>query len=398
MKASNFLVAAFLLSAPIASGAQPSPKAPSPQFKLQMAKLNRTLREILLDVASDDQSPSKDTRRRLERNSKTLATLAHQVSVDKVKAADRDPTMLIVSGLLSQEAERAHQELKRGNADYAKSILKPITGYCIACHTRNDSGSSFAAAATDPVLKALRPASRAEYYASVRQFDRALEEFEPVISDANAPLARSLEWERAIRYSLAIAVRVKNDPELALAITERVLSAPKAPLFLRENAAKWKDSISDWKREAPRKAVTEDGLMAEAKRLVVKARQIQRHLADRSADVVYLRATSVLHELLQAAPSGRNSDEALLMLGDSYQVLRDLELWDFHEVYYLACIYKSPHSEAAKRCYLHYEESVHFAYTGSDGVSLPEDVKARLFELNHLAGPVAQEEQGAARE
>ena len=46
---------------------------------------------------------------------------------------------------------------------------------------------------------------------------KALDLFQKIAEDPVAPIQRPIEWEQAIRYGLAIAVRVKNDPDQARA-------------------------------------------------------------------------------------------------------------------------------------------------------------------------------------
>jgi hypothetical protein len=213
-----------------------------------------------------------------------------------------------------------------------------------------------------------------------------------MIEDPTGPVVRSLEWEQAIHLGLAIAVRVKRDPEQSLALVEKVIGAKKGPYFLKQDALKWKESILKWKEQTSRRTLTEEGLHLEAMQLITQAREVQKYPADHAADVLYLRASAVIHELLQTAPDGRFGQEALLMAGMCYDALRPLGLEDIHDIYYEACIKKAPHTPTAEICYRRYEQSTYEGYTGSAGSFLPTEVQQKLQQLENLAHPEGSSE------
>jgi hypothetical protein len=261
-----------------------------------------------------------------------------------------------------------------------------MTGYCVACHTRS-SGADYSNQSTKGSVPGLKPFEQAEYFTSTRQFDRALGDYERIVEEAGKTAEYSPDWERAARTSLALAIRVKNDPDRALRIVERVIATHGAPCFLKEQASAWKESLLKWKAEVPRSAQSEEGYYAEAIRLVSEAKALQKYPADRSADVLYLRASRTVHDQLRAFPDGKRLAEALYLAGLCYEVLDGLNLWDLHEVYYQACIQKAPHSVVARQCYRHYEESVYTGFSGSAGTSIPGDVKQKLNRLEFLSSP-----------
>ena len=166
-------------------------------------------------------------------------------------------------------------------------------------------------AAQSDEQEARRLFEEAERYYAVGKFERALESYEAVLANPVARKARSIEWERALRSSLAIAVRVKKDPDRALRIVERALESPEIALFVREQARQWRASLQEWKKELGRLPSTEEGLHAEAVRLFAAAKTLQKYPADRAADVLYLRALASVHDLLSAHPDGKYAAEAL---------------------------------------------------------------------------------------
>lgn len=347
----------------------------------KMRELQKTLRSLVVDVSSDQRFQDPKNKNRIEANANKLAELAHELKTGP------DPGVSMVAGMFSLEASRAHRELVQGRREYARGLLKSLTGYCISCHTRGSGGPRFPSSELDSALSGLRLMEQAEYHASVRQFDRAFDLLQELIGDAGVSQRSPIEWERAVRYALAIAVRVKQDPDSAQWVADRVGANVRAPYFLKQQSSRWVESIRQWRKETGRKFGTEEGMHAEALRLLASAKEFQKYPADRSADVIYLRATAVLHDLLATYPDGQRTAEALYLAGQCYEVLRDAQLWELHEHYYMACIYKKPRSEIAQGCYRHFEESVYLGYSGSGGVALPDDVLEHLKSLREMAYP-----------
>lgn len=359
-------------------------------WRRKMQDLYKALAEITTDTSSEQRFNAPKNRSRIEKNAKKLADLAHDIS-KKGASPDSDPSVKMIAELFQGETQRAYWALRSGNRSYARNILTHASGFCISCHTRNNSGPSFPALPLEPLATDLYPMEQGRFYAATRQYDRALDLFQKIVNDPSAPIKRPLEWEQAIRYGLSISVRVKNDPDQARALVERVIGSSKAPFFIRQDALKWKESILKWKEEIPRRAMTEEGLRSEAIRLVAQAKELQKYPMDHAADVLYLRATTVIHEWLQKAPDGPSAQDALLMAALCYDVLRPLGQEGLHEIYYEACIKKVPHTPAAETCYRRYEQSTYEGYSGSAGTFLPEDLKRKLEQLENLAHPESAE-------
>ncbi|MBI2605376.1 MAG: hypothetical protein HYW49_04775 [Deltaproteobacteria bacterium] len=380
------------------TGPKKARKKDTAAWDQRMRGLYVTLTRLLAEVSSDSQFNDPANFKRIEADAKLLSELVHDLSAitrdektatgERMLSPDTDPSILLMTSLFSEDTKRAYEALKTGHRDYARVVLRTVTGYCIGCHTRSTPAQATRPQEPEtPEIKSLSQIERAEFLASTLQNDAALEEFEKIISDPKIRKERQLAWEKTVRYALAIAVRVKRDPARAIKIVDAVLGAGDAPEFLKEDAELWKASIAAWRAETARTLTSEDALYAETVRLITQARMLQKYPADHAADVLYLRVSATVHDLLRIAPNGRYSADALFLLGLSYEALRDMNLWSLHEMSYEACIRKSPHTETAKNCYSHYEETIYAGYSGSGGVSIPKVVAAKLDELEKLSIP-----------
>ncbi|MGK5082494.1 hypothetical protein WDW37_04235 [Bdellovibrionota bacterium FG-1] len=375
----------FLGGLLIMQGAQASQK---PHQNVVMIDLYQALAELVTDLSSDQRFLNPAHQARIEKNTKKIVLFAHNLKNSESGAADQDPTIQIVGELFADEAKRAYQSLKWGHKIYARELLRGMTHYCIACHTRTDRGARFSELSIKPTINNLRPAELGEFYAATRQFDRALTELQKVIESGETHNIRPNEWNNAVRQALAIAVRVKRSPELALKLVEQALQVKSSPFFFKQDAQAWRLSIQEWTQEPKRQPLDEEGLHTEAIRLLTKAHETQKYPADRTADIFYLRASSVVHDLLQKGPQSKYAAEAYLMAGICYDVLRPFGLGELHEIYFEACIRRASHSPLAETCYHHLQESVFEGFTGSAGTDIPEDVRQKLKLLEALATPL----------
>ena len=249
------------------------------QWRIRMQELYKVLAELVVDVSSDARFNDAANHKRIETNAKKLSDLARSVNLagadprpsDAQAAAlgIQDPSLKFISRSFQDEARRAYVSLRAGNRGYARDILSGISSYCIACHTRNSTGPSFAQLPIPEAAQKLGLMERARFFAATRQFDLALPLLQKVIEESDLNREHPLDSALAARYALAIAIRVKKDPDLALAIVEKVQGARNAPYYLRQYAAVWKEEVKQWKDELGKQPKDEEGLFAEALRLKI---------------------------------------------------------------------------------------------------------------------------------
>ena len=75
----------------------------------------------------------------------------------------------------------------------------------------------------------------------------------------------------------------------------------------------------------------------------------------------------------------------MLMAGSAYETLGYPGVWSLNESYYEACILTAPHTKIAESCFDRYSHSIYLGYTGSAGLSVPENVNRHLIQLRKTA-------------
>lgn len=351
-----------------------------------MQTLFQNLQELMVLTVDDAKYSDPKNSAAILKTAETLMNSAHDVNKMKGKAPDADPSLGIYAIILQDQTHRAHDAFKAGHKDYARSLFKNAASTCIACHSRTSTGSKLQWDFSTGFARGLPAYQQAELLAAGRSFDAALKTLETVLTDSELARKRPFDWNRALRYALAISIRSERNPDRALKVLERALNTEGAPQFVKLDAQDWIRSLKAWKAEDRSKTpATEAELYDESLRLLSLAKASQRYPMDRAGDVIYLRATATLHQMLQSAPAGEHSGDALFLLGSSYEVLRDFDLWNASETYFEACIHRVPHTQTAESCFRKYEESVTAGFTGSAGTQLPESAKRNLEKLRVLA-------------
>lgn len=355
----------------------------------KMQGLGKTFSEILPLVAGNAPLKPAETKK-LEAAAEKLSQLAHTINMSPDTGPnplppEADPTLQYLSGLFDRQVKYANRALKAGQVDYARGVLRKVSGYCIACHSRHDKGPEFPTFEVDPKVKSLTPMERADLLAATRQFDGAVEEYEKLAGDSGFASQRPFEWERAVRQGVNLAVRVKRDPSRTAVLLDKVLATNAGPEFFRSEVRAWKESVDIWKSESKKEELKEEALFEQAKDLNTRARMKQQYPLDHSADILFLRASVAVHELLSLAPNGKHASEAMLIAGNAYRLLGEPLVSPLPEMYFEACVRNSPHTSVARQCFERFEESVYFGYSGSGGTFIPADIQALLKELKALA-------------
>ncbi|MCB0356409.1 MAG: hypothetical protein KDD40_05350 [Bdellovibrionales bacterium] len=304
-------------------------------------------------------------------------------------ATKGDPILQFTAQKFSEDLEFAFEQYKLGNADFAQSNIRNATSYCIGCHTRSNQGRQLDWAwGVD--LQKLNKLDRAQYLVAIRDFDKALEAYKELLSDKKLAQTQPQSWETSAKKSMAIAVRVKRDPQLALSLVDEILKANSVPPSMQQTLLEWRLAIKDWskseKAQAATKKTSYKKLMEQANRLLQKGWQATQFPQSSAGAIYFLWSSSILHDLLETPSTNKERAEALYTAGLVAERLKDINLWTLHEVYYENCIRILPRTQLAKKCYLRYEAVVLANYmNGPYAGQVPVHVRHHLDRLRRTA-------------
>jgi hypothetical protein len=354
-------------------------------WQVRMAQMSQSLAQLMPLVADPEKFNDPDNRPKIKKEILKFSKLSHDISMNKKPEAD--PSLDFVSRKFSSDMNEAYAQMERGNASYARYLVQNTTNYCISCHTRTDSGRTNLNFSSSIDMSQFKPLERAEVYMAFRDFDKALEAFDQAAYAKDATM-KPQTLELAAEKSLAIAVRVKKDPDLANEMVSRILDSRTAPVFLKLKARHWKQSVKQWQQEekSKPKKMSPQQMLKSANNLMTRGWRIESEAINSRAGLVeFLRASSLLHDILSDRENIKVYGEALYTAGLVAESLRQINLWTLHEAYYESCIRYSPYTNLAKRCYLRLEALQLSSYSTYDGSEVPRHVRDHLLELRALA-------------
>lgn len=359
---------------------KPTPAA----WRAQMSELSKALSEAIPFLFPDPKLDSKALTEKVRRIHEITQHLDEK-NMHGLKVADADPALPYIASMLREDIDRAYQSLQDGHVDYAKQLIRSSVSYCIACHTRTQGGAEF------PIMSAFsEPLKRAswiekiEFQAASRQLDTVVDSVKSELAKTGKPTINALDLERGTRVALSILVRAKQDVEKARELATAVTKSTHATQALKEDAATWIVDLDAWAKEKSTVYKTDQDLIVAARKLV-EAKNPGTGAVPQHAEVGLLRASVLMHDLLKRFPESKLVAEALYIIAQSYDALGEIGLWSLHEMYYLACINKAPHSKLAEQCYQKYADGVTLGYTGSGGTNVPRTVRKHMQQIKKKA-------------
>jgi hypothetical protein len=303
-----------------------------------------------------------------------------------------DPSLPLTAKEFREEIQIASSIMRSQQFLQAQGILKNSLSYCVSCHTQSATGARYFIPDLQSQINPLAPGKRILALTATRQFDSALKTFEKDFLAAK-PAAEidAFDFARALRTCLAIAVRVNQDPALTLDLLQKSARSPIPLKPQKEAIQTWIKAATEWRNEKPLAPVTSaEQLSKEADRLMKRAQKANQFPADAAGDIDFLRASTVLHQLVRDYPQSPLQANAFSQLGDIYTQLREFAIFELPEQYYVACVRKQPHSKLAQTCFQKYSDNELIGYTGSIGTRIPPDVRHQLNELKKLSQPAKQ--------
>lgn len=358
---------------------------PSPQWENRMQELSKTLGILLPYVMSRDDFNNEKNIPTIEKNTKKMMELANTITNKSADSAEADPAIKSLAKNFEIDMAKAYDGLQTGHREYSRQVLAMATNHCIACHSRSQMGPKFETLNASIDYSSLSPFVRAEVYASTRQFTQAIDEYNKIMHVRENLVEVPFEVERALKKTLALQVRVFNEPKKAIVLVNDFLAQADLPHFLKREATIWRDDLMAWQKEGKVKRMDKKEYKKNIEKLILSA-QLKRSSMERDEPFInYLRATALGHEYLNKFKPDPAYSEVLLNMGICYESLQDLGYWTLNEDYYKQCIRETPHTDIALRCYNRLEQSIYLGYTGSAGTRLPPDIRTELKSFKDLA-------------
>ncbi len=348
----------------------------------QMQNMARNLEKLMPYVFSREEFGDPKNREQIKvLVSEYSASAQHVPEHMGKKLLGDDPLVKYYLDNLKDGGQQGLKAFNEGHLDYSRNVLKDSMGACFNCHTTTQMGpeNTFSTSRLDSSFR-IYPTEKADYYVATRQFDQAITVLEGVLEKPETLADQPHEQVLAMKKYLALMVRVRKEPTRAADTISKYLKQGNPPYFVAVEAEAWLKSLRKWaseKRKQPKPLQKAKDLMKQASRSQSGAYQ--------AGYVENLRVTALLHEALKQTKKPTEKADIYRMLGDSYDIVSDLGMWDLPEAYYEACVRTAPKTVIAETCYRNYERSIVMGFSGSAGVFIPAEERAKMKELKDIA-------------
>jgi hypothetical protein len=325
----------------------------------------------------------------LIQNSVNKLTATSQSLNHRKLSVTSDPTISYVAAAFEDNLGAVTENLKKGRRDYGRYLLLNTLSYCIECHTRTNEPPEFFSKLEDASFQKLNPIEQVEYLVAMRHFSNALALIERIL-EQDLPENLTLGAEKLIQYGLTVSVKFNQDSKKALALIEKIEKAKNVPYFLKKDAAHWKSSVLNWQKfemKAKKKGKAEPkDILISAEALIKDGSSLNsKNSSLHAGDICFLRANSMLLQLLKQNLSNEIVAQTLLLIGETYEAMTGNLFWSLHQYYYEACARQLPHSVIAGKCFKKFETSVYSEYSGGSGTYLPTHAVKKIKELKALS-------------
>ena len=303
----------------------------------------------LIPYAFDDKKFA-DPKNRAAIQTSMTSLLSHVDDLKKhidrnVKGKTMDPSLAVI-------AEDFQEDLTFANAMFAQPAvagrnsqiyLKSSLSRCLECHTQSDAGPEMQINAFSKQIENLSAPDKILAFASTRQFDKALSEFNQMTARPDTAKMDVFNFEHALRTALLITIRVKNDPEATLKVLDGALNSHAGSESIKVDMRDWKKSVVSWKGEKTKMTLTDSADYDRSQELFylakAKAGSFDHY---QNSDILLLRSSAYLHHLLASYPKSQLRAKSFLLLAQIYDGLPGFAVWELPEQYLSRCIRENP--------------------------------------------------------
>lgn len=355
-----------------------APPDRNPNLKQNMIKLYEDLASILpayLNPYTFFNEKNKD------RVAKHLTSIHdHAVQVQKI-LQNSDEEQKILSKSLEHMSKMAAKSYEKGAQQTTAFFIGDMLDTCLSCHTsRMANKDSAFNIAKNVNLQALDPYGRAKLLTISRQFDKAMKEYERILTQKSLLLSDIVHFDPFLNY-LVLGIRVKTDYK-RVEKTLRTTLKRALPKSVKTDVNTWINSLSDIQNNKWNKG----SRIQQAQKLMDYGKHLMEYPRDQSGAIYFLEASRRLKEVLHEKNiSSKSKAIAYLLLGKSEITLGRPFLGLEARQYFESSIRLSPKSKVAQEAFELYEEHLTFGYTGSSGVHLPKEELEKLKELRQRA-------------
>jgi len=342
-----------------------------------MSKIGQTMEALFPIIFNVDKFNAVGANRE---TTAAVEKLSHLFKESKPHFDTRSPTYRVSFDVISGQLEETSLALKHKNLNHARNLLKELVSICASCHTQDTS--------TRVLFKSMQRShfdsdlEYAEFNYMTRNYDEAIVFYDKHLQ-SSTPISEA-ELLTAIKRLLTIHTQVYNQPgegEKQLAKYRQHVAHTD---FSKKSLEQWLlglKALSD-NNTSKISNITYD----------IVAKKVQQILGDleepgsaefpsKKEKVARVWLRGLLYHYLNTNPPKEEVPAILYWLAIIDRSINYSFYYSLADSYLKECMLSYSSHDYAKKCYQEYEQYLTFAYSGSRGTDIPDDIQQ---ELKHL--------------
>lgn len=293
----------------------------------------------------------------------------------------RTETRRITLNTIIEHLQQADDALNNNRQDYAINLLRSTTTLCMACHTQDNKLRSLG---TNKLITFKTRFANAEFLYMTRSYPEALAAFRDYIQQ-RGQVSYDKQSIDALNHILVIYIQILDQPEEAMRYFSSLLKNNKLAKNLSQDVEHWLKGLHELPALTHKQQIDYQGLKNLAKEHIFQHsnQSAPIHIQEQQRPFyIWLRGS--LHNFADSKANTEQMPAILYWLAISDRVLEYRFFYSLADLYLKQCIIAYSDTPVAKQCYQEYENYITFAYSGSGGTHIPDDIQAELKALKQM--------------
>jgi hypothetical protein len=299
-----------------------------------------------------------------------LSSLLKTFKDNKHHFKDRTPHWEMNHEMLVRLTLQTQKAFKLDRKEVSRQMLNSIPALCVSCHQNDNLKSQ---AFDKKIPGNLNNLQKAEFAQATRQPDLAQTYLKEFLEQKNLD---PMELTSALRYKLHLEIAQNRSASDMISDFVGLLKKINQREHTRLLEG-WIKGLENASESLPAKLKKIEEIPALLKKSLGTETPIFGLLANPEDEVVYLYLKRLIVQLMGDL-KGEKLAEAYYWISFCERAVGYNFYFSLADSYLTTCMNKWPRSKIAKKCYQEYESFIEFAYSGSAGTQIPQDVKQEL--------------------
>ncbi|NOZ54026.1 MAG: hypothetical protein GXP08_13005 [Gammaproteobacteria bacterium] len=292
----------------------------------------------------------------------------------------RSPTYKVSFDVISDQLEEAGVALKHKNLNHARNILKEFVSICASCHTQDTKARVLFKSMQRSHFK--NDLEYAEFNYMTRNYPEAVVFYDQYLR-SSTPISET-ELLTALKRLLTIYAQIYNQPGEGEKQLAKYSNHAAHTKFSQKSLEEWRRGLKELDTEnvSVINNVTFDIIEKKVQKVLGNLEEPgSAEFPTKKEKVARVWLRGLLYHYLNTNPPKQEIPAILYWLGIIDRSINYSFYYSLADSYLKECMLRYTSYPYAKKCYQEYEQYLMFAYSGSRGTDIPQDVQQ---ELNYL--------------